>query len=146
MGRWKAYDEPPKPGLLRSCPACGKWFALKPTQTQQHPTYGSLLSFRCKFCGKETTFAQKLPPRAVAGRGQNPLLRLPAVGDNAAMQAEPSKAEPPKRKRRWFQFSLRTLLIGVTLLAIGSAWMARRIERNAGSEKQWWRLKSSAVK
>jgi hypothetical protein len=33
------------------------------------------------------------------------------------MQTEPSKAEPPKRNRRWFQFSLRTLLIGVTLLA-----------------------------
>ena len=28
------------------------------------------------------------------------------------MQAEPNKVEPPKRKRRWFQFSLRTLLIG----------------------------------
>ncbi len=27
------------------------------------------------------------------------------------MEAEPTKAEPPKRKRRWFQFSLRTLLI-----------------------------------
>jgi hypothetical protein len=35
------------------------------------------------------------------------------------MQTEPSKAEPPKRKRRWIQFSLRTLMIGVTLLAIG---------------------------
>jgi hypothetical protein len=30
----------------------------------------------------------------------------------------PKAADPPKRKRRWFQFSLRTLLIGVTLLAI----------------------------
>jgi hypothetical protein len=43
------------------------------------------------------------------------LLRL-AVEDNAAMQTEPTKADPPKRKRRWFQFSLRTLMIGVTLL------------------------------
>jgi hypothetical protein len=43
---------------------------------------------------------------------------LPAPADNAAMEAEPSKADPPKRKRRWFQFSLRTLLIGVTLLAV----------------------------
>jgi hypothetical protein len=34
------------------------------------------------------------------------------------MQDEPSEAEPPKRNRRWFQFSLRSLLIGVTLLAI----------------------------
>jgi hypothetical protein len=31
--------------------------------------------------------------------------------------AEPPKADPPKRKRRWYQFSLRTLMIGVTLLA-----------------------------
>jgi hypothetical protein len=30
------------------------------------------------------------------------------------MQTEPSEAEPLKRQRRWFQFSLRTLLIGVT--------------------------------
>jgi hypothetical protein len=36
------------------------------------------------------------------------------------MQTEPSKAEPPKRKRGWFQFSLRTLLIGVMLMAL--AW------------------------
>ena len=34
------------------------------------------------------------------------------------MEAEPSKAEPPTRKRRWFQFRLRTLLIGVTLVAM----------------------------
>jgi hypothetical protein len=31
------------------------------------------------------------------------------------MEAEPLKAEPPKRKRRWYQFSLRTLMILVTL-------------------------------
>jgi hypothetical protein len=54
---------------------------------------------------------------------QNLLLRLPAVVDNAGMQAEPPKADPPKRKRRWFQFSLGTLLIGVTLLAIPCAWV-----------------------
>ena len=34
------------------------------------------------------------------------------------MEAEPLKTEPPKRKRRWFQFSLRTLMIGVALLAV----------------------------
>jgi hypothetical protein len=39
------------------------------------------------------------------------LLPLSAVADNAVMQTEPSKADPPKRKRRWFQFSLRSLLI-----------------------------------
>jgi hypothetical protein len=35
------------------------------------------------------------------------------------MPIEPLNAEPPKRKRRWFQFSLRTLMIGVTVLAVG---------------------------
>jgi hypothetical protein len=48
------------------------------------------------------------------------LLRLLAVGDNAAMQSEPPKAEPPKRKRRWFQFSLRTLMIFTLICAVGS--------------------------
>jgi hypothetical protein len=45
------------------------------------------------------------------------LLPLPAVGDNAAMQTEPSKADSPKHKRRWFQFRLRTLMIVVTIMA-----------------------------
>jgi hypothetical protein len=51
------------------------------------------------------------------------------------METEPPKAEPPRRKRRWFQFSLRTLLIGVTLLAVACAyvaWQARIVrERRA---------------
>ena len=48
------------------------------------------------------------------------------------MEAEPPKADPPKRKRRWFQFSLRTLMIGVTLLAALSAavtWVIRDRQR-----------------
>jgi hypothetical protein len=59
----------------------------------------------------------------------NPLLRLPAVRDNAAMETEPSKSDPPKRKRRWFQFSLRTLLIFTVVCAIGAAWVATRMEQ-----------------
>ncbi len=46
------------------------------------------------------------------------LLRRPVAADNAAMEAEPN------RKRRWFQFSLRTLLIGVTSLAALCALLA----------------------
>jgi hypothetical protein len=38
--------------------------------------------------------------------------------DNAAMEAETPKADLPKRKRRWFQFSLRTLLAIVTACAL----------------------------
>ena len=47
----------------------------------------------------------------------------PVATDNAAMQTEPPTAEPPKRKRRWVQFSLRTLMIGVTLVAVMCAYV-----------------------
>jgi hypothetical protein len=68
----------------------------------------------------------------VSGR-QNPLLRLLAVEDNAAMEPEPLKADPPKRRRRWFQFSLRTLMIFTLVCAIGATWLGRNIERKAHS-------------
>jgi hypothetical protein len=45
------------------------------------------------------------------------------------MEAKPPKAEQPKRKRRWFQFSLRTLLIFTLIVAIACAWLGRKIER-----------------
>jgi hypothetical protein len=64
------------------------------------------------------------------------LLRLPAVGDNAAMEAEPLKTEPPKRKRRWYQFSLRTLMIVVTLLAVPCAYVAH--EARIVAERRAW--------
>jgi Leucine Rich repeat len=57
------------------------------------------------------------------------LLRLPAVADNAAMEPEPSKAKPPKRKRRWFQFSLRTMMVVVTLLCVWMGITAHRANR-----------------
>jgi hypothetical protein len=51
------------------------------------------------------------------------------------MQSDPPKADPPKRKRRWFQFSLRTLMIGVALLAVPCGyleWQAKIVrERRA---------------
>jgi hypothetical protein len=37
------------------------------------------------------------------------------------MPTEPPKAEPPKRERRWFRFSLRSLLIFVAIAAVQSA-------------------------
>ncbi len=45
------------------------------------------------------------------------------------MQAEPPKADPPKRQRRWFQFSLRSLLIAFALCAAWLAWHANRAHR-----------------
>jgi hypothetical protein len=45
------------------------------------------------------------------------------------MQTEPSKAETPNRKRRWFQFSLRTLLIFMMVCALAAGWLGRKIEQ-----------------
>jgi hypothetical protein len=53
----------------------------------------------------------------------NPLPRMPAAGDNGAMQTAPPRADLPKRRRRWSQFSLRTLMIVVTLLAVPCAYV-----------------------
>jgi hypothetical protein len=49
-----------------------------------------------------------------------------------AMQTEPPEADAPKRKRRWFQFSLRTLMIGVTMLAVplgNVGWQAKIVRQ-----------------
>jgi hypothetical protein len=57
------------------------------------------------------------------------MLRLFSGADGARMQTELPRADPPKRKRRWFQFSLRTLMIFTLFLAIGCGLMARRVEQ-----------------
>jgi hypothetical protein len=54
---------------------------------------------------------------------------MPAPADNPAMQAEPRNAASPKRKRRWFQFSLRSLLIFTLICAIACGWLGSKIER-----------------
>jgi hypothetical protein len=51
------------------------------------------------------------------------------IADNAAMEAEPTNADPPKRKRRWFQFSLRTLLVSTIIIAVACGWLGKRIEQ-----------------
>jgi hypothetical protein len=52
------------------------------------------------------------------------------------MQTEPSKAEPPKRKRRWYQFSLRTLFLVVTAVGVWLGWEAHVVrERKAALEE-----------
>jgi hypothetical protein len=37
--------------------------------------------------------------------------------------------DPPKRNRRRVQFRLRTLMIGITLLAVACGWLERKIEQ-----------------
>jgi hypothetical protein len=44
------------------------------------------------------------------------------------MQTDPPKADSLKRKRRWCQFSLRSLLIVVTLLAILCGYVGQQVE------------------
>jgi hypothetical protein len=59
------------------------------------------------------------------------------------MEAEPPKADLPKRKRRWLQFSLRTLMIAVALLAVPLGyvgWQAKIVrERNAYLRNHGWK-------
>ncbi len=38
-------------------------------------------------------------------------------------------ADPPKRKRRWFQYSLRSLLIFAAIVAVACGWLGSKIER-----------------
>jgi hypothetical protein len=47
------------------------------------------------------------------------------------MQSEPTKADSPKLKRRWFRFRLRTLLIGLAalLLLAAACWCANQARR-----------------
>ena len=60
------------------------------------------------------------------------------------MQTESPKAAPPKRKRRWFQFSLRSLMIVVMLLAVPLGyvgWQAKIVrERKAMARWIWLEL------
>ena len=45
---------------------------------------------------------------------------------------------PPQPKRRWYQYSLRTLLILVTLVAVGlSSWLEWQRRRRLGIAREW---------
>ena len=57
------------------------------------------------------------------------MLLWPVAVDNSAMETEPSKAEPPKRKRRWYQFSLRSLLVFTAVIAVTCGWLGKRTVR-----------------
>jgi hypothetical protein len=48
---------------------------------------------------------------------------------NAAMENELVSAAPPKRKRRWYQFSLRTLFVITLIVAIPSMLIGRKVEQ-----------------
>jgi hypothetical protein len=52
------------------------------------------------------------------------LLDSAAIENNAAMPTDPPKAEPPKRMRRRLQFSLRTLFVVTTVMAVVCGYVA----------------------
>jgi len=52
--------------------------------------------------------------------------------------SKPTEAEFAKRKHRWYQFSLRTLLIVVTLLAVACGYV--------GWEAKVWRTRKAMVR
>jgi hypothetical protein len=68
-------------------------------------------------------------PRDPRNGGPADLLWRPVAADNAAMESEPTTADPPKRKRRWFQFSLRTLLLFTLICAVAASWVAHRMDK-----------------
>lgn len=51
------------------------------------------------------------------------------------MQAEPPISDPPKRKRRWLQFSLRSLIIVILIGGVGSGRLARLIEEKYDKQR-----------
>lgn len=56
--------------------------------------------------------------RAARRRSSIPCPRCGPSGIMGGMEAEPNLAAAPKRKLRWYQFSLRTLLVGVTIFCV----------------------------
>lgn len=48
--------------------------------------------------------------------------------ESLAASGRPAATVPPPGRRRWLQFSLRSLLVLVTLLALGLGWFVRRVE------------------
>ena len=50
------------------------------------------------------------------------------------MQAEPPNAAQPKSRRRWHQFGLRTLLMGIVLLSLPLGWLGLKVRE--GCQRQ----------
>jgi hypothetical protein len=89
------------------------------------------------------------PTIATPRGGRARLLGRPVENDNATMETE------PKRERRWYQLSLRTLMILVAVVAVPCAyvgWQAKIVSTrrrmasaaNAGITGSGWKRSSSA--
>ena len=65
------------------------------------------------------------------------LMGRPASADNAAMEAEPIKAEPLKRKRRWLSCSPERVLFGL-LISEGLLLLSERFRWFEFNEQKGW--------
>ena len=57
--------EPLQPGFSRICPHCLRWYALKFVRERPDKTAGTIRTWRCRYCGQETEFAESHPDEAV---------------------------------------------------------------------------------
>ena len=48
----------------------------------------------------------------------------------------PTTTQPPKPKRRWYQFSLRTLLVVMAVSCVAFAWIGVRMHRARGNREE----------
>jgi Leucine-rich repeat (LRR) protein len=78
---------------------------------------------------KEQAFSAVACQAEISEPAGNLLLPVLGVADNVAMQADPQKPDSPPRRRRKFQFSLRTLLIFTVVCAIAAGRLGKRIEQ-----------------
>ena len=59
---------PARPGWLRICPACRRWFALWFRAERKDHLCGRIRVYCCSACGKETAFAARHPRGALGVR------------------------------------------------------------------------------
>jgi hypothetical protein len=52
---------PARAGLLRTCPNCLRWFALRHIASVDDQSVGKILRYRCKRCGKEVDYLRHRP-------------------------------------------------------------------------------------
>src|SRR5260221_9917823 len=58
------------------------------------------------------------------------LLRFLPIGTSALTQSEPGVAMPQRKpNRRWFQFSLRSLIVFTIGCAVAAGWLGKKLEQ-----------------
>jgi hypothetical protein len=60
-GMASILPEPMKPGLMRICPHCLRWFALTYVSTRLDGVLGSISVYRCKYCHRKIEFGERHP-------------------------------------------------------------------------------------